>query len=160
MPKNAPTHLKHKPIYEIADYDRMDGAYRNDSDVYALSVGKAQWDDSEFVPTVKVWRKKGNRWSRQSEETTFTRALDMAMLVIQVLDNNYYKNDFINEETVFENVKIEEVSANAHLKNDLKKALDQERGKIQPHVNQLYRAMQRYMKKGAAKNGEDVYELL
>ncbi|GEM_PF-2887296 len=59
----VPTHLKHKPIFVLDDdYKSIDGNYKNDSDVVGLSLGKAQWTDkNEFVPSVKVWRRK--KWS-------------------------------------------------------------------------------------------------
>lgn len=88
----VPMNCKHKPIYYVNGYSPIDGKYKNKTDVVGLSLGKAQWTD-EFVPSVKVWRyKKGNedtkgRWSRQSEETTVTRALDMATLVIKVYNS-------------------------------------------------------------------------
>lgn len=87
-----PGWLKHKPIYAIKRYEQVDGFYKNDTDVIGLSLGKAQWCDNDFVPSVKVWRdvkvKGTNRYkiSRQSEETTLTRALDLAMLVVRVYD--------------------------------------------------------------------------
>ena len=52
----VPMNLKHKPIYVINDYDKIDVDYRNNTDVYGISMGKAQWS-SEFVPSIKVWRK-------------------------------------------------------------------------------------------------------
>ena len=146
MSRQSPTHLKHKPIYEIKDYDRMDGEYRNDSDVYALSVGKAQWDDTDFIPSVKVWRKKKNRWSRQSEETTLTRALDMATLVIQVLDKTYNGNNFRGETTVFGEIKVETIPGQVDLQRQLVTRLNQSKKTIDAHVQLLYRAIQQYMK--------------
>jgi hypothetical protein len=37
-------------------YDTIDGTYKKDTDVIGLSVGRAQWDEDSFVPSVKVWR--------------------------------------------------------------------------------------------------------
>ena len=51
-----PGWLKHKPIYAIKRYEQVDGFYKNDTDVIGLSLGKAQWCDNDFVPSVKVWR--------------------------------------------------------------------------------------------------------
>lgn len=92
-PKEIPTNLTHKPIYAINDYEKIDGNYKTNTDVVGISIGKAQWDENNFVPAVKVWRYK-NRWSRQSEETTVTRALDMATLVVNVLNKSYNNVDF------------------------------------------------------------------
>lgn len=89
-----PEHLSHKPIYVMEGYSSTDGCYKNDTDVIGVSVGKAQWAEGDFVPRVKIWRDVKNkkdgsyRISPQNEETTVTRALDMALLVIKVLDTN------------------------------------------------------------------------
>ena len=60
-PKEIPTNLTHKPIYAINDYEKIDGNYKTNTDVVGVSIGKAQWDENNFVPAVKVWRYK-NRW--------------------------------------------------------------------------------------------------
>lgn len=41
---NIPTHLKHKPIIAVENYDRIDGPYADDTDAMGLSVGIAQWN--------------------------------------------------------------------------------------------------------------------
>lgn len=80
----VPTHLRHKPILGVNDYDRIDGPYENDTDAWAISLGIAQWneggDEGEKDISVKVWRSTGDRWSRQSEEVPIHRALDLATL--------------------------------------------------------------------------------
>jgi hypothetical protein len=76
---DAPTHLKHKPIVSINDYDQIDGIYAHNSDAKALSIGKAQYDIDEI--SAKVWRKTG-RWSRQSEELPLHRVIDLAELIV------------------------------------------------------------------------------
>lgn len=93
----VPTHLKHKPILGVNDYDRIDGPFRDDTDAWALSLGIAQWnedngteDDQDMDISVKVWRSTGDRWSRQSEEVPVHRALDMAALVCTAMA--YSKN--------------------------------------------------------------------
>lgn len=114
-----PTWLKHKPIYAVKRYDKIDGFYKGESDVIGLSLGRAQWSGNNFVPSVKVWRDVENeenhryKISRQSEETTLTRALDLATLVINVYDA-YANKKPINQqfiETVFGNVIIETVGS-------------------------------------------------
>jgi hypothetical protein len=76
----APENLKHKPIISVNDYDKIDGIYANATDVRALSVGQAQYDEDEI--SVKVWRRPKDRWSRQSEELPLHRALDICILTI------------------------------------------------------------------------------
>lgn len=90
--RQVPLHLSHKPIYYINGYKPIDGEYKNNTDVVGLSLGKAQWSE-EFIPSLKVWRYKygdgdsKGRWSRQSEEVTVTRALDMATLFLKVYNS-------------------------------------------------------------------------
>jgi hypothetical protein len=118
--------LKHKPIYAIKRYEKVDGFYKNDTDVIGLSLGKAQWSNETFVPSVKVWRdvKTNNsnnyKISRQSEETTLTRALDLAMLVVRVYDSVANDKPVDSEiiKTVFGNLNIETVG-NGKLVSDL-----------------------------------------
>lgn len=86
-----PNNLSHRPIYTLVGYQAIDGEYKNNTDVIGLSLGHAQWDKHGFTPSVKVWRKIKDRnakyrISRQSEETTLTRALDLALLTVKVLD--------------------------------------------------------------------------
>lgn len=143
-----PTHLKHKPLYGIEDYSKIDGIHRNHSDVEGISLGKAQWCDSgSFVPSVKVWRKPNGRWSRQSEETTITRALDMATLVIKVL--NYYRGgaDMSICCSVFGNLKVEKIDKNPELLYELEKYLEENKGDIQEHLKLLEEAINQYENK-------------
>ncbi len=144
-----PTWLKHKPIYVIKRYEQVDGFYKNDTDVIGLSLGKAQWSNNTFVPSVKVWRdvkiKGSNRYkiSRQSEETTLTRALDLATLVVHIYDA--YENDKpIDEqfiETVFGNISIETVGSD-ELLNQLKVFLSKDNiTDIKTHIEILKKAI-------------------
>ena len=126
-----PDNLKHKPIYVIENYANIDGQYKGEenTDVKGLSIGKAQWDSKEFVPSVKVWRKK-KRWSRQSEETTLTRALDMATFTIKVLDKYYNEQDIESIDTVFGSVEIQE--RNKEFEKELKEYLQKEQNNDSP----------------------------
>lgn len=108
MMNKVPKHLKHKPMYAINGYAAVDGYYKNKTDVVGLSVGKAQWSKDTFIPSVKVWRRKNKRWSRQSEETTFTRALDMVTLIIKVLDKHYNGQELEPIKTVYGNIDVEQ----------------------------------------------------
>ncbi len=137
-----PDHLKHKPIYVIENYAAIDGHYKNDTDVKGISVGRAQWCTNEFVPSVKMWRKPGERWSRQSEETTLTRALDMATLAVKVLDKHYNQRDMKSIDTVFGSVDIKE--QNTDLQAELSEYLDKNEKDISTHIDILYQALKRY----------------
>lgn len=77
----APTHLKHKPIISANDYDKIDAQYSKDTDVRALSIGKAQYDQDQV--SLKIWRKPNDKkWSRQSEEMPLHRAIDLNILLL------------------------------------------------------------------------------
>lgn len=159
-----PTYLKHKPIYVINRYAKIDGFYKNDTDVIGLSLGKAQWSGDNFVPSVKVWRdvkvedKNCYKISRQSEETTLTRALDMAMLVVCIYDicvNNdrKYINDNIIE-TIFGNLKIETFGDNS-LIDELKNFFKGENSiDIKSHIEILKEVINNTNLKGEGNNYE------
>lgn len=144
-PKEIPTNLTHKPIYAINDYEKIDGNYKTNTDVVGISIGKAQWDENNFVPAVKVWRYK-NRWSRQSEETTVTRALDMATLVVNVLNKSYNDFDFSPYSSVFGKVSIEQVSKNQDLVRELNEYLKEHKADIECHIELLKKALADYEK--------------
>lgn len=77
---SVPTHLEHKPILAIRDYNEMDG--KRDpakTDAQHLSIGVSQWSQQEI--SLKVWRHSGTRWSRQSEELPLHRAIDLVSLL-------------------------------------------------------------------------------
>lgn len=86
-----PVHLKHKPIIQVENYDRIDGPYADDTDAMGLSVGIAQWNGPGWTElSAKVWRNTGEKWSRQSEELPLHRVIDLATLVCVTMD--YSKN--------------------------------------------------------------------
>ncbi len=80
---NSPRHLNHKPIVSVNDYDKIDAQYRKNTDVRALSIGKAQYDEDEI--SLKVWRHTGTKWSRQSEELPIHRNIDLNILLLGAL---------------------------------------------------------------------------
>lgn len=77
-----PTHLKHKPVLEVVNYDQIDGPYANDTDAMGLSIGIAQWNSPGWTDlSAKVWRHTGEKWSRQSEELPLHRVIDLTTLI-------------------------------------------------------------------------------
>lgn len=78
----APKHLSHKPIIAVNDYDKMDGMYANNSDVVELSIGFAQYNDSDI--SAKVWRynQGSERWSSQSEVLPIHKVIDLSLAAI------------------------------------------------------------------------------
>lgn len=148
--RKVPEYLSHKPIYAINNYHRIDGQYKRDTDVYGISIGKAQWD-SNFIPSVKIFRYKGDkkRWSRQSEETTLTRALDMATLVIKVLDKTYNDKDFEDIVTPFGSIGVDTMLTSNNLIEKLNDFLCDKDNKadIETHICMLEKALAAYRNK-------------
>jgi len=82
----SPKHLSHKPIISVNDYDQIDALYANNTDVKALSIGRAQYDNDQI--SLKVWRHTEEKWSRQSEELPIHRNLDLSILFIAALSTD------------------------------------------------------------------------
>lgn len=143
-PKLVPTHLSHKPIYAINGYAAVDGYYKNDTDAVGISIDKAQWDSNGVIPSVKVWR-QDKRWSRQSEETTLTRALDMAMLVIKVLDKHYHGRAFEAVNSIYGSLKVEEMECDPSVKAEFGAFLDANKEDIDAHIRILHTALNSYL---------------
>jgi len=80
QPTQVPTHLQHKPIIAVNNYAKIDAIYADNTDTVALSIGRAQFDNSQI--SAKVWRYNPERWSRQSEELPIHRALDLSILTV------------------------------------------------------------------------------
>ncbi|MBR4016896.1 MAG: hypothetical protein IKK11_03690 [Oscillospiraceae bacterium] len=144
--ESVPLRRAHKPIYAINGYAAVDGYYKNDTDAVGISVGKAQWDKKNVIPSVKVWRYKG-KWSRQSEETTFTRALDMAMLVIKVLDKHYHGKDFETVNSIYGVLKVDEIECDPAIKEEFGAFLNENKKDIDAHIHILHSALESYLGK-------------
>lgn len=107
MEKNAPRGLSHTPVIAV-DYEKID----NDAgagDAKFLSIGYSTWtknkEEKEF--SAKVFRKDdNNRWSRQSEEMPLWRVLDIATLLLSVINNKKSNLDeFIQRPEDINNLK-------------------------------------------------------
>lgn len=105
----SPKHLNHKPIVSVNDYDKIDAQYRKNTDIRALSIGKAQYDENEI--SLKIWRHTGEKWSRQSEELPIHRNIDLNILLLGALmtdiDSGYPKTNLreeVDDETEFEKI--------------------------------------------------------
>lgn len=89
---NIPTHLSHKPIVAV-DYEQVDensGA----GDAKCLSIGEATWNEEygktkDLDYSAKIFRKlwSSGNWSRQSEELPLWRVIDLATLVIAIVND-------------------------------------------------------------------------
>jgi hypothetical protein len=111
-----PTHLKHKPILEVANYDRIDGPYADNTDAMGLSIGIAQWNTPGWTElSAKVWRNTGEKWSRQSEELPLHRVIDLASLICIAMD--YCRND--NKLTSTDDFPVSRAIDNPELKHHI-----------------------------------------
>ena len=103
-----PTYLKHKPIIGVNAYEKIDSIYANNSDVKALSIGEAQYDNKQI--SLKVWRHTGKKWSRQNEEIPVHRNIDLTILLIGSLLTDIsakYPTTSLREEIINESKVIE-----------------------------------------------------
>lgn len=82
MEKNAPWWLTHKPVVTV-DYEEKD-AYAGDAKF--LSIGHATWNSEDYSAKVWRWSEDGERWSRQGEELPLWRVLDLATLLVAVIN--------------------------------------------------------------------------
>jgi hypothetical protein len=105
----APTHLLHKPIIEVKDYDKIDAQYANSTDVKALSIGEAQYDRNHI--SLKTWRHTGKKWSRLSEEIPIHRNIDLTILLIGALltdiNSNYPTTNL--RENIVDKTKVKDI---------------------------------------------------
>lgn len=80
----VPEGLSHKSVVTV-DYEQHDEF----GDLKYLSLGRATWDNENCF-SAKCWRRKSNddRWSRQSEEITFKRLLDLTIFLVSFMKSN------------------------------------------------------------------------
>ena len=103
-----PTHLEHKPIIAVNDYEKIDSIYANNSDVRALSIGEAQYDNNQI--SLKVWRHTGKKWSRQNEEIPIHRNIDLSILLLGSLltdISSKYPSTSLREEIINESKVVD-----------------------------------------------------
>ncbi len=125
----SPKHLKHKPIISVNNYDKIDAQYRKKTDIRALSIGTAQYDENEI--SLKVWRHTGIKWSRQSEEIPLHRSLDLNILLLGSLmtdiDSGYPKTNLreeVDDETGVNKIAVYYKSHEGFLKPRLEELRD------------------------------------
>ena len=126
-----PTHLEHKPIIGVDNYDTMDGIYANDSDAQSLSIGEAQYDKNQI--SAKVFRQVNGTWSRQSEELPLHRVLDLAILILGTMTERPAAVTNLNEQVVDTSQlrRVQTYFRDAHNKQHL-----------QPRIEELRRLLQ------------------
>lgn len=102
----APTNLSHKPIISVNDYEKFEPDYPAKTDVRALSIGIAQYNQNGI--SLKVWRQPDIKWSRQSEELPVHRNIDLTILFVSSVlqaqklttSNSSLNAEITNEENV------------------------------------------------------------
>jgi len=80
---STPTHLKHKPIVSVDDYQNYDGSYGHTGDAESLSIGIAQYDSSEISAKVFRYSKSAKKWCRESEELPLHRLIDLTTTLLK-----------------------------------------------------------------------------
>lgn len=132
-----PTHLEHKPIIAVDNYDKIDSKYAGHTDAQSLSIGKAQYDQNEI--SLKVWRYVNKKWSRQSEELPIHRNIDLSILFLASLltdTDAKYSQSSLREEIVNE--------PNVHLITDY---YDNHKEKLKPRLEELKSLLDRFLAK-------------
>ncbi|MCR4847671.1 MAG: DUF6530 family protein [Bacteroidales bacterium] len=96
---NIPQNLSHKPIIAV-DYKSEDSK-AGSGDALFLSIGEATWNNSgssenklDYSAKAFRWVETSKRWSPQSEELPFWRVIDLATLLIAVIND---KKSYLNE---------------------------------------------------------------
>ncbi|MCL7987089.1 DUF6530 family protein [Sphingobacterium sp. lm-10] len=132
-----PTHLKHKPIIAVDNYDKIDSKYAGQTDAKYLSIGEAQYNVKEI--SLKVFRNVNNKWSRQSEELPIHRNIDLNILFLASLltdINANYSQSSLREE-IIESSKI-------HL---IKNYYDNHKEKLYPRLEELKSLLDKFLAK-------------
>jgi hypothetical protein len=132
-----PTHLKHKPIIVVNDYEKIDSIYANNSDVRALSIGEAQYDNNQI--SLKVWRHTGKKWSRQNEEIPIHRNIDLTILLIGSLLTDItskYPTTSLREEIINETKVI-----------DIQNYFKQNENSLKPRLEELKSVLDKFLSK-------------
>lgn len=132
-----PTHLKHKPIIVVNDYEKIDSIYANKSDVKALSIGEAQYDNEQI--SLKVWRHSGKKWSRQNEEIPIHRNIDLTILLLGSLLTDIsakYPATSLREEII-----------NEHKVLDIQNYYKKNENSLKPRLEELKSVLDKFLSK-------------
>ncbi|MCL6592342.1 MAG: DUF6530 family protein [Alicyclobacillus sp.] len=147
---SVPTHLDHKPILVIPDYNEMDGPYHPDTtDAQHLSLGVSQWSSEEL--SLKVFRHSGNRWSRQSEELPPHRAIDLVSLL--TVAYGYYKSGVPKKKTTIQHngfsMEVEMMPEGLDLYETFISYFNKNDALIAERLRALYHALEQLKQSGA-----------
>ena len=126
MSKTIPTWLSHTPVVAI-DYEKKDEE-SGGGDAKWLSLGRSTWNKEDFSAKVFRWAEDGQRWSRQSEELTFWRLLDLTTLLL----SRFVKEPCDTADQIIVNPKEAE-ALDDFLKENIKG--------LEPRINKLRRLL-------------------
>lgn len=97
-----PDWLSHKPVVYV-DYEHQDA---DAGDAKYLSIGRASWNSDDFSAKVLRWASEGERWSRQSEELPLWRVLDLATLLVAIIQEKESNlSEVVKDEKDFESLR-------------------------------------------------------
>ena len=119
--KGAPENGTHKPVITV-DYEKIDEV----GDAKFLSIGRSTWDGKDY--SAKVFRETNGHWSSKSEELPLWRVLDLATLVVSVINGkNSNLDEYIQDKEQVEELRSF-ISENLNLYiprlNELKRVLN------------------------------------
>lgn len=140
---NIPTHLTHKPIISVNNYEKYDAKFINDTDVKALTIGFATYNNKDI--SAKIWRYDINntKWKRQSEEMPLHRALDLSILIIA----SFFKD----EESDFPITNLAESFINKGNAKEIQQYYQKNKDKIKPRIQELSRMIELFKEKESKK---------
>ena len=102
MGNKAPWWLSHKPIITVS-YENKDAEA---GDAKFLSVGHSTWNSEDYSAKVWRWSDGNERWSRQSEELPLWRVLDLATLLVAIINGKQSNlEEFVQDPDSIEGLK-------------------------------------------------------
>ena len=100
--KDAPNWLSHKPVITV-DYEEKDA---NAGDAKFITIGKSSWNFEDFSTKIWRWSDSAQRWSRQSEEIPLWRVLDVATMLVAVINNKQsHLDEFVQDPEALDALK-------------------------------------------------------
>lgn len=100
--KDAPNWLSHKPVITV-DYEEKDA---NAGDAKFITIGKSSWNFEDFSTKIWRWSDSAQRWSRQSEEIPLWRVLDVATMLVAVINNKQsHLDEFVQDPEALDSLK-------------------------------------------------------
>lgn len=146
--QKLPHNLEHKPVYAMP-YSQFDGMYANDTDCQYLSIGMAQWDNTNV--SLKTMRHTEDKWSRQSEELPLHRVIDSTIFLSKILFDNYNKTIEIERNT-FQNqnsgIQVIQEQVNSSKLDEYENFLEENKDLLNDRFNSLYNILDNLKKKG------------